>query len=84
MHANRFLVVAAIRGELKLLPARDLDSFLFTANELWRDCNDVKFSVRDVDYFCKQRNNTDLAEFPFSYSRLTKTLQHSTQREPER
>lgn len=81
---HRFLVVAGIRGELKLSPARDRDSILFTANEQWLDCNKLKFSVRDVDYFCKQRNNTDLAEFLFSYYRLTKTLQHSTQREPER
>lgn len=81
---HRFLVVAGIRGELKLSPARDRDSILFTANEQWLDCNKLKFSVRDVDYFCKQRNSTDLAEFLFSYSRLTKTLQHSTQREPER
>ena len=81
---HRFLVVAGIRGELKLSPARDRDSILFTANEQWLDCNKLKFSVRDVDYFCKQRNSTDLAEFIFSYSRLTKTLQHSTQREPER
>lgn len=81
---HRLLVVAGIRGELKLSPARDRDSILFTANEQWLDCNKLKFSVRDVDYFCKQRNSTDLAEFIFSYSRLTKTLQHSTQREPER
>lgn len=81
---HRFLVVAGIRGELKLSPARDRDSILFTANEQRLDCNKLKFSVRDVDYFCKQRNSTDLAEFLFSYSRLTKTLQHSTQREPER
>lgn len=81
---HRFLIVAGIRGELKLSPARDRDSILFTANEQWLDCNKLKFSVRDVDYFCKQRNSTDLAEFLFSYSRLTKTLQHSTQREPER
>ena len=81
---HRFLVVAGIRGELKLSPARDRDSILFTANEQWLDCNKLKFSVRDVDYFCKQRNSTDLAEFLFSYSRFTKTLQHSTQREPER
>lgn len=81
---HRFLVVAGIRGELKLSPARDRDSILFTANEQWLDCNKLKFSVRDVDYFCKQWNSTDLAEFIFSYSRLTKTLQHSTQREPER
>ena len=81
---HRFLVVAGIRGELKLSPAKDRDSILFTANEQWLDCNKLKFSVRDVDYFCKQRNSTDLAEFIFSYSRLTKTLQHSTQREPER
>ena len=81
---HRFLVVAGIRGELKLSLARDRDSILFTANEQWLDCNKLKFSVRDVDYFCKQRNSTDLAEFIFSYSRLTKTLQHSTQREPER
>lgn len=81
---HRFLVVAGIRGELKLSPARDRDSILFTANEQWLDCNKLKFSVRDIDYFCKQRNSTDLAEFLFSYSRLTKTLQHSTQREPER
>ena len=81
---HRLLVVAGIRGELKLSPARDRDSILFTANEQWLDCNKLKFSVRDVDYFCKQRNSTDLAEFLFSYSRLTKTLQHSTQREPER
>lgn len=81
---HRFLVVAGIRGELKLSLARDRDSILFTANEQWLDCNKLKFSVRDVDYFCKQRNSTDLAEFLFSYSRLTKTLQHSTQREPER
>lgn len=81
---HRFLIVAGIRGELKLSPARDRDSILFTANEQWLDCNKLKFSVRDVDYFCKQRNSTDLAEFIFSYSRLTKTLQHSTQREPER
>lgn len=81
---HRFLVVAGIRGELKLSPARDRDSILFTANEQWLDCNKLKFSVRDVDYFCKQRNSTDLADFIFSYSRLTKTLQHSTQREPER
>lgn len=81
---HRFLVVAGIRGELKLSPARDRDSILFTANEQWLDCNKLKFSVRDVDYFCKQRNSTDLAEFLFSYSRLTKTLQHSTQRKPER
>ena len=81
---HRFLVVAGKRGELKLSPARDRDSILFTANEQWLDCNKLKFSVRDVDYFCKQRNSTDLAEFLFSYSRLTKTLQHSTQREPER
>ena len=81
---HRFLVVAGIRGELKLSPARDRDSILFTANEQWLDCNKLKFSVRDVDYFCKQRNSTDLAEFLFSYSRLTKTLQHSTEREPER
>ena len=81
---HRFLIVAGIRGELKLSPARDRDSILFTANEQWLDCNKLKFSVRDVDYFCKQRNSTDLAEFLFSYSRLTKTLQHSTLREPER
>lgn len=81
---HRLLVVAGIRGELKLSPARDRDSILFTANEQWLDCNKLKFSVRNVDYFCKQRNSTDLAEFLFSYSRLTKTLQHSTQREPER
>lgn len=81
---HRFLVVAGIRGELKLSPARDRDSILFTANEQWLDYNKLKFSVRDIDYFCKQRNSTDLAEFLFSYSRLTKTLQHSTQREPER
>lgn len=81
---HRLLVVAGIRGELKLSPARDRDSILFTANEHWLDCNKLKFSVRDVDYFCKQRNSTDLAEFLFSYSRLTKTLQHSTQRKPER
>ena len=81
---HRLLVVAGIRGELKLSPTRDRDSILFTANEQWLDCNKLKFSVRDVDYFCKQRNSTDLAEFIFSYSRLTKTLQHSTQREPER
>lgn len=81
---HRLLVVAGIRGELKLSPARDRDSILFTANEQWLDCNKLKFSVRDVDYFCKQRNSTELAEFIFSYSRLTKTLQHSTQREPER
>lgn len=81
---HRLLVVAGIRGELKLSPARDRDSILFNANEQWLDCNKLKFSVRDVDYFCKQRNSTDLAEFIFSYSRLTKTLQHSTQREPER
>ena len=81
---RRLLVVAGIRGELKLSPARDRDSILFTANEQWLDCNKLKFSVRDVDDFCKQRNSTDLAEFLFSYSRLTKTLQHSTQREPER
>lgn len=81
---HRLLVVAGIRGELKLSPARDRDSILFTANEQWLDCNKLKFSVRDVNYFCKQRNSTDLAEFIFSYSRLTKTLQHSTQREPER
>lgn len=81
---HRLLVVAGIRGELKLSPARDRDSILFTANEQWLDCNKLKFSVRDVDYFCKQRNSTDLAEFLFSYSRLTKTLQHSTQRKPER
>lgn len=81
---HRFLIVAGIRGELKLSPARDRDSILFTANEHWLDCNKLKFSVRDVDYFCKQRNSTDLAEFLFSYSRLTKTLQHSTQRKPER
>ena len=81
---HRFLVVAGIRGELKLSPARDRDSILFTANEQWLDCNKLKFSVRDVDYFCKQRNSTDLAEFLFSDSRLPKTLQHSTQREPER
>lgn len=81
---HRILVVAGIRGELKLSPARDRDSILFTANEQGLDCNKLEFSVRDVDYFCKQRNSTDLAEFLFSYSRLTKTLQHSTQREPER